>query len=442
MSQPDSKHIHQELEEETTTQQGESTNKPVFGFIATPDPVVLENIIEAQNQGFDVIVANPSGEETATEKVARELGADVFTPPTEDLSRDELSQHIWSRANTNHNGPVIVAQESTTPIDITASLEACDDNTKINSAVPQKAKNKVDVLVGIPAYNESGTIGDVVTEAQNYADQVLVVNDASTDATAHEAKTAGATIVSHNENQGYGAALKTVFEEAATRNAQHLVILDGDGQHDPSDIPQAVDVQQNSEADIVIGSRFEADSDTDLPLYRRFGLAVVNTLTNVSMGVLRRKSWVQDTQSGFRTYNQQAIESLSQDNSIGSNMSASTDILYHAHQQGYDLEEFGTTVDYNVEDPSSHSPISHGLTLISNILKTIEQERPVTSLGIPGFLSAFIGIGFGYWTFSNFINSGTFPIGLAVTSVFFALAGIFACFTAIILHSLNQHLDD
>jgi hypothetical protein len=75
-----------------------------------------------------------------------------------------------------------------------------------------------------------------------------------------------------------------------------------------------------------------------------------------------------------------------------------------------------------------------------NLLRTVERDRPVTVLGVPGFISALLGIGFGYWTFSTYISSGVFPLGLAVTSVFFALAGIFACFTAIILHSLNAHL--
>jgi glycosyltransferase involved in cell wall biosynthesis len=298
------------------------------------------------------------------------------------------------------------------------------------------------VIVGIPAYNEAGSIGSVVQDAARYADEVLVVDDASSDATAKQAAEAGATVIHHEDNRGYGGALNTVFAEAARRDPAHLVILDGDGQHDPNDIPEAIATQEDSEADIVIGSRFEAGSETDLPAYRRVGLAVVNTLTNLSMGVIRRESWVTDTQSGFRTYNQQAIQSLHHDDTIGDGMSASTDILYHAHQHDYDLEEIGTTIDYDVEDPSSHNPVTHGLTLVANILKTIEHDRPVTSLGVPGFLSAFAGLGFGYWTFSNYIATGQFPLGLAVTSSFFGLAGIFACFTAIILHSLNTHLHD
>jgi len=156
----------------------------------------------------------------------------------------------------------------------------------------------------------------------------------------------------------------------------------------------------------------------------------VNALTNLSMGVVRSKSRVGDTQSGFRTYNREAIESLSEDPSIGSGMSASTDILYHAHQHGYELEEIGTTIDYDVEDASTHNPVSHGISLVGNILRTVERERPIMVLGVPGFLSSFVGLGFGYWTFVNYISSGTFPIELALISATFAL-GVYS-------HALRQ----
>lgn len=420
----------------------ETGDQPAIGLVADADPWVLENVVEAQERGFDVLLLDPRDSGSTVVRVAAKLGADVFSPPAKEVPDADFAQYLRLRANAKTDRGVIVAMDSARPIDFEQSIAAHRDGGEVTDAVTVAQGDSVGVLVGVPAYNEEGAIQDVVAEAQEYADEVLVVDDASQDATAQVARESGATVVEHTENRGYGGALKSVFEEADARNATHLVILDGDGQHDPSDIPKAVQTQKSTAADIVIGSRFAADSETDLPLYRRFGLFVVNTLTNLSMGVVRRDSWTRDTQSGFRTYNRSAIETLSQDDSIGDGMSASTDILFHAHEHGYDLEEIGTTIDYDVEDPSSHNPVSHGLTLVSNILKTIERERPMTTLGLPGFASAFVGIGFGYWTFSNFITSGTFPIGLAVTSVFFVLAGIFACFTAIILHSLKTHFTD
>lgn len=225
--------------------------------------------------------------------------------------------------------------------------------------------------------------------------------------------------------------------ESKWAGAAYLAILDGDDQHDPADIPRLVERQQTGDANIVIGSRFEEVSETELPLYRRVSLRVVNMLTNLSLGVVRKRSRIDDTQIGFRVYDETAVALLVEADEIGNNMGASTDILYHAHRHGYDIEEVGTTIDYDVEDASSQNPVSHDLQFVQNILGTVERKRPVTVFGVPGFISAILGLGFGYFTFSHYITTGTFPLGLAIASVFFTLAGISAAFTAIILHSLE-----
>jgi glycosyltransferase involved in cell wall biosynthesis len=297
------------------------------------------------------------------------------------------------------------------------------------------------VLVAIPAYNESETIGDVVTEATKYADEVLVVDDGSDDATADVARKAGAEVIEHQRNSGYGQSLKTIFSAASDRDAQSLVILDADGQHDPADIPKLVEELEGSGAELVIGSRFERDGESDLPLYRWFGLKMINVLTNLSLGLVRRRSRVSDTQSGFRAYSPAAIDSLARDESIAQDMGASTDILHHAHKHNYRIAEVGTTVSYSVDNASSQNPVSHGLTLVSNILQTIERERPVMTFGVPGFLLTLVGFVLGYWSVANYVSTEIFPAGVAVSAVFAILIGLLACFTAIILHSLTVHFD-
>lgn len=299
-------------------------------------------------------------------------------------------------------------------------------------------KASPECLAVIPAYNEEHSIGEVIEQSEEHVDCVLVIDDGSEDDTALEARDAGADVVQHERNKGYGAALRTAFEEADRRGADHLVVLDGDGQHDPADISRLVNRQRATGAEVVIGSRFTGDRESDIPLYRRFGLWVVNFMTNLSMGTLTPASGIRDTQSGFRAYDRRAIRSLAVDDTIGDHMHASTNILYHARRHDYDVEEVGTRVEYDVEDSSSHSPLSHGLVLVSNILQVIERERPIASLGIPGFLSAFVGLGFFYWAISNYVQSGVFSVGLTMVAVFFALIGVFACFTAIMLHALNQ----
>lgn len=296
-------------------------------------------------------------------------------------------------------------------------------------------------LVAIPAYNEAGSIANVISRTEPHANEVLVVDDGSSDDTATRAREAGATVVQHERNRGYGAALRRTFGEADRRGAQNLVVIDGDGQHDPGDIPRLLDRQTDDEPRIVIGSRFVGDRRSDIPVYRRLGLRVVNAITNLSLGSVGSDHCVEDTQSGFRAYNNAAIGSLADDGAVGAGMGASTDVLHHARQHGFEIEEVGTRIEYDVESASSHNPIVHGLALVSNLLRTIERDHPIAFLGVPGFLSAFVGLGFGYWMLTNYIKTGAFPMGLALSATFFLLVGVFACFTAIILHSLNRYFD-
>lgn len=301
---------------------------------------------------------------------------------------------------------------------------------------PRPGRGLLSMVAAIPAFEESATIGEVVRETSEYVDDVLVVDDGSSDDTAEVARDAGAIVVEHDRNKGYGSALRTAFRCADRWGIEDMVVLDADGQHDPADVPKLIGARRERDADIVIGSRFLPGNETSLPVYRRFGLSVINLLTNVSLGLVR--SPISDTQSGFRAYGRRAIESLAEDPEIGEGMSASTDILYHASREGYDVEEVTTTIQYDVENGNSHHPIAHGLHLVANILRTIERGHPVAILGIPGFLGSIFGIGLGFWTLHIYVQTQIFPIGYAILSVFFGLAGIFSCFTAIVLHALAE----
>jgi glycosyltransferase involved in cell wall biosynthesis len=226
-------------------------------------------------------------------------------------------------------------------------------------------------VVGIPAYNEANTIGGVVSESSNVAEEVLVVDDGSDDGTARIARSAGATVIRHDRNRGYGAALKAIFEEAARRSATHLVTLDGDAQHDPSDIPRLVGHLDRTGAGVVVGSRFVGSGATDAPLYRRFGLHLLNTLAVVALGRAGSSSPITDTQSGFRAYDRRVIRALAGRDRISDHMGASTDVLYLACQDGFSVEEVGTEISYDVETTSTENPVSHGTVLLKNVLRTI-----------------------------------------------------------------------
>ena len=107
----------------------------------------------------------------------------------------------------------------------------------VNTMSSATAETKPFIVAGMPMYNEEETIGTVVTMALRHVDAVICVDDGSSDSSARIAEACGAIVHRHRVNRGYGGALKSLFKKARELNADAMIILDSDGQHDPSDIP-------------------------------------------------------------------------------------------------------------------------------------------------------------------------------------------------------------
>jgi len=138
------------------------------------------------------------------------------------------------------------------------------------------------VLVAIPCYNEEIAIGSMVLGAKKYVDEVLVVDDASTDATASVAHEAGATVVSHAKNLGYGGAIRTCFAYAREHNFDAMITLDGDGQHSPTFIPNFLTEMKRNGSDIIVGSRFLTGTNGSIPRYRQAGMKILDRATKMA----------------------------------------------------------------------------------------------------------------------------------------------------------------
>jgi len=164
------------------------------------------------------------------------------------------------------------------------------------------------LLVLIPAFNEQATIRQVVCGARDampYAD-VLVIDDGSVDNTSQEAESAGAFVVRHPINLGIGGAVQTGLKFAQQEDYDLVIRLDGDGQHDPADIPLLHAILQRGDADVVIGSRFLDDSQgMTVPFLRHLGIRVFAVLVSSLTG--RRAT---DTTSGFLGMNRRAMRAL------------------------------------------------------------------------------------------------------------------------------------
>ena len=145
------------------------------------------------------------------------------------------------------------------------------------------------VVAGIPAYNAAGYVSDVIRKARKYVDEVIVVDDGSTDSTAQVSSAAGATVIRSEVNRGVGRATETCFRLAKEKGTDILVTLDGDGQHNADEIPIVIAPILNKKADLVIGSRF-LDGQCSIPRYRRFGINVITFLLNLASKVKVCKS--------------------------------------------------------------------------------------------------------------------------------------------------------
>ena len=128
------------------------------------------------------------------------------------------------------------------------------------------------IVAGMPMFNEEETIGSVIVSTLRHVDMVLCIDDGSSDSSASIAEACGAQVIQHRSNRGYGATMKTLFRHALELDADILVILDSDGQHNPNDIPSVIEPIISGQADFTIGSRFvDGGGGVDMPAYRKLG---------------------------------------------------------------------------------------------------------------------------------------------------------------------------
>jgi glycosyltransferase involved in cell wall biosynthesis len=308
-----------------------------------------------------------------------------------------------------------------------------DLTTKMDIKVDRSLESKPFVVVAIPAYNEEKTIAKVILQAQRYVDKVIVCDDGSKDMTAEIAKRLGAEVIRHERNMGYGAALQSLFRRARELNADVLVTLDADGQHDPSEIPDVVKPVVQGTADVVIGSRFvDAHETAEMPLYRRFGARLIAKLVNGSS-----KNGVSDAQSGFRAYNRKALERLSL---IEAGMGASVEILLEARKNDLKICEVPSSCKYSTGevDASTENPVSHGMGVVMSIIRLVVEEKPLLVLGIPGMACLFAGVAFGVWMLQLYAIEHQIVTNIALASIAFMLIGFFMLSTAITLYAISR----
>ena len=282
------------------------------------------------------------------------------------------------------------------------------------------------ITIGIPAYNEEKNIAKIITKLKKITDSIIVCDDGSSDMTSEIAKNLGVIVISHKKNMGYGAAIRTIFEKSAEIGSDILVTFDADGQHRVEDVSRVLRPLENSEADIVIGSRF-LGKQSNVPNYRKLGIKVITQVTNSSI-----KTKLTDSQSGFRAYSKQVLSKISL-SEIG--MGISTEILIKASSEGLRITEVPITILYS-GDTSTHNPVSHGTSVLFSTIKFTSIEHPLKFYGIPSVIFLTIGMIFTSLAVQYYVDVGRLNTDLTLIGAGTILVGIILLISAILLYSL------
>jgi len=288
------------------------------------------------------------------------------------------------------------------------------------------------IIAVIPAYNESLRIRELINIARKYVTQVVVIDDGSTDDTFTQANHCEAIVLRTRRNRGKGAALRRGFRECMKYNPDIIVTLDADGQHDPTEIPKLLEPIVKGFADMVIGSRYSTNSIHEIPLIRGIGLSVINALNKSLVSVN-----VRDTQSGFRAYSRTVFGTVSDYYSDG--YGAETEQLAQVEVYGFDIVEVPVNIRYKgLEKTSKKNPISHGLHLITTILKVAVEKKPLFFFGLTGLafiLSSLLPIAF---ILDLFNETRYFSIPFALLALGLVFIGSLLIVVSFVLYALKR----
>ncbi|MDD2473945.1 MULTISPECIES: glycosyltransferase family 2 protein [unclassified Methanoculleus] len=326
--------------------------------------------------------------------------------------------------------PRIVGQES--PIDIPAFR--CEIQEQVNplrtptapghrrivsesadaTTAASRRSDRMKILAAIPCFNEEVAIGSIVLMARRYADEVLVVDDGCTDNTVKVARDAGATVVSHGARKGKGRGIKSSLQYAVEHDYDCLVFMDGDGQHNPGEIPLLTGPILADTADLVIGFR----TFDQMPFYRRFGRAVLDIATTTG-------SSITDSQCGFRALNRKTMESM-----LGmlrkDDFSTESEMLRIAQEKHLRLGETPINCKYGDFDTSTKNPVSHGVEVLGSLFWLIVEKKPLLNIGLPGLVAVIAGVFLLFQFFQGFNETGLIPIGQGMLASLLLIPGTVA----------------
>ncbi|MEM2137966.1 MAG: glycosyltransferase family 2 protein [Candidatus Anstonellaceae archaeon] len=281
----------------------------------------------------------------------------------------------------------------------------------------------------VPAYNEEKTVGSLVISAKKYG-IVIVADDGSIDRTAEVAKAAGAEVVTHQKNMGYGAALKTLAQAGLATGADVFVFIDADYQHDPEEIAKVAAPVLSGTADVCVGSRFLGKM-VNQPAYRKEGVRLLNGISKIRAG---GKEAV-DFQCGFRAFSRQALEGarINEDGYGGG-----AEMLALAIRNGAKVVQVPVTIRYYGKRGIG---FAQGAGLLGGLVEKMAKRKPLVFFGGAGLLLLLASGALGIFVARTFYASGVLPFGSAFLTVFSGVAGLILILIGINLYTLEAILE-
>jgi len=208
------------------------------------------------------------------------------------------------------------------------------------------------IIAVIPALNEEKTIKAVIEGVMRHVDEIILVDDASTDKTAIIAQQEGAIVHSHEKNQGYDKSIDDGFALASKRGAAIIFTFDGDGQHDPEDIPKIIEPILNGEADVVVGKR---------PHYARIAEYLFAFVSKIRINV-------NDPLCGLKAYHIKVYDDVGYFDRISS---IGTQLTFNAKKSGYRITERKITLNFRDDTPRFGNRVKANWKILKAIVTTM-----------------------------------------------------------------------
>lgn len=416
--------------------------RPAVGVVATASngDAVVRTVLRSLARDYVVLVGDRGDVDAETLRLCERFGATRVSLPSVDDAGD--LRRALSAAARARSLPGVVFQE--TPerrIDFDRSLEAFRrvGERSVDVCYEDDADARdgsASLAVGILARDEAERIGDAVDTAQLFADEVIVVDEGSADGTGNRATAAGATVERTGRDRRPDGTFRPLFRAAAERGVDNLVVVEAGGRYDVGDVPRLLEDHRRTDAEITVGRRSEAEARSDFLPSRSVARWVATRPALAGLGAVRLHPLAAGFRSGFHAYDRRALETLSTDESVGAASDIGAAVLSHAAARGYRVRETGGR-----DAPASEAPHSESSERdrLERSVRAAERLRLPVGLGASGFVSVLSGIGLAYWSFRRYLLTSLLPVEVTAASACLVLAGVLACVTAAVLHSLDTN---